>query len=276
MLNSLSLRRKILKYFLMPDIRLIKRYMAVIIIIMAGCTSEKNLVYFQGSAPVNSENSQNYSPMFQKDDLLSITVLGLDQDAVVPFNLPMSQAFINNAGGYAQGAPSPPGYLIDNDGNIDFPVIGKIKIAGLTRMAAIVVLKEKLMPYINKPIVNLRILNYKVTVLGEIRNPGTFTIPNERVTLPEVIGIAGDLLITGVRNNVLVIRDIDGKKTETRIDLTSKELFNSPVYYLQQNDIVYVEPNRAKINSSVINASNVGIAISVLSLILTMATLLSR
>ena len=122
----------------------------------------------------------------------------------------------------------------------------------------------------------MRILNYKVTVLGEVKNPGTFTIPNERITLPEALGIAGDLLITGVRHDVLVIRDVDGKITETRIDLRKKDLFRSPVYYLQQNDIVYVEPNRARINSSVVNASNAGIAISVLSLLITMVTLLTR
>jgi polysaccharide export outer membrane protein len=113
-------------------------------------------------------------------------------------------------------------------------------------------------------------------VLGEVKSPGTFNIPNERITLLEAIGLAGDLNITAKRKNVLVIRDIDGKKTETRIDLTSKALFSSPVYYLNQNDMVYIEPNRAKINSSVVNASNVGIVISVISLLVTMSVLFTR
>jgi polysaccharide export outer membrane protein len=113
-------------------------------------------------------------------------------------------------------------------------------------------------------------------VLGEVRNPGTFTIPNERVTLPEALGIAGDLLITGVRNEVVVIRDVNGKQTETRIDLSSKEVFNSPVYYLEQNDIVYVAPNRAKVNSSVVNTANVSLVVSVISLLVTMAVLFTR
>jgi polysaccharide biosynthesis/export protein len=250
--------------------------MAVLALLSGACTSKKNLIYFQGPATINAENNQNYTPVLQKDDLLSITVMGLDPEAVVPFNLPITQVFPNNVGGYQQGAPTPPGYLIDGDGNIDFPVLGKIKMEGLSRMAATELLKEKLKAYVNMPSVNIRILNYKVTVLGEVRNPGTFTIPNERVTVLEALGIAGDLQITGVRQTVLVIRDNNGKKTETRIDLTAKDVFTSPVYYLQQNDIVYVEPNRAKINSSVVNASNVGLAISVLSLLLTMATLLSR
>ncbi len=257
--------------------RTLKYFFLCFIFMLSACTSRKNLIYFQGSSEVeSSEEIKNYSPLLKKDDLLSITVMGIDPQAVVPFNLPPTQFNVNNAGGYSQGAPTPPGYLIDVDGNIDFPVIGKIKLGGLTRGAAVELMKQKLADYINKPSINMRILNYKVTVLGEVRNPGTFTIPNERITLPEALGIAGDLLITGVRQNVLVVRDVDGKKIETRIDLTSKDLFKSPVYYLQQNDIVYVEPNRAKINSSVINASNAGIAISVLSLLITMATLLTR
>jgi len=251
-----------------------KLFSILIVVLLSACTSKKNLIYFKGD--LKNEPSSSNNPIFRKDDLLSITVMGLEPESVIPFNLPASQVFPNNIGGYAQGAPTPPGYLIDGNGEIDFPVLGKIALAGLTRSEAVDLLKSKLASYIAKPTVNIRILNYKVTVLGEVRNPGTFTIPNEHVTLLEALGIAGDLLITGVRKNVIVIRDVDGKKTETHIDLTTKEIFNSPVYYLQQNDIVYVEPNRAKINSSVVNASNVGIAISVLSLLITMATLLSR
>ena len=119
-------------------------------------------------------------------------------------------------------------------------------------------------------------MNYKITVLGEVRNPGTFTIPNERITLPEALGIAGDLQISGIRKNVMVIRDIEGKKTEYRVNLTSKELFSSPVYYLQQNDLVYVEPNRAKVNSSVVNPANVSLVISIISLFVTMVILFTR
>jgi len=211
--------------------------------------------------------------MFQKDDLLSITILGLDPEAVAPFNLPIPTYGASTVGGYSQGAPTPPGYLVDEDGNIDFPVIGKIHIEGLTRTAATEKLKTELKKYINNPTVNIRMLNYKVTVLGEVRNPGTFTIPNERVTLLEAIGIAGDLLITAKRDDVIVIRNENGKRTETVVDLRSKDLFESPVYYLKQNDLVYVAPNRAKINSSAVNASNVGIVISISSLIIAVATL---
>lgn len=249
-------------------------YLIIVTIISFSCTNKKNLIYFQGNL-ANSEANKNYSPLLRSDDILSITVLGLDEQAAKPFNLPIIG--INQAiGGYIQGAPSPPGYLIDGDGTIDFPVIGKIKLSGLSRSAAIDLIKEQLKPYLSNPTVLIHILNYKITVLGEVRNPGTFTIPNERVTLPEALGIAGDLQITAVRKNILVIRETEGKRTETRVDLTSKDLFSSPVFYLQQNDVVYVEPNRAKRNSSVINTSNVSLAISVISLLITMAVLFTR
>lgn len=241
------------------------------IILISNCTYKKKLIYFQGALG-GTETNKNYTPVLRSDDLLSITVLSLDEIASKPFNLPIN-TINQNIGGYSQGAPTGPGYLIDGEGNIDFPIIGKIKLGGLTRAAAIEHIKDQLKPYLNSPSVLIRILNYKITVLGEVRNPGTFTIPNERITLPEAIGIAGDLQITGVRNNVLVIRDIEGKKTETRVDLTKKDMFSSPVYYLQQNDVVYVEPNRAKINSAAINTSNVSLVVSVISLLITMVVL---
>lgn len=244
------------------------------VLLLSACASRKKVVYFNTEEAIKAQAS-NYNPVFCKDDLLGITVSGIDPQASLPFNLPVA-AGSSNVSGYTTGAMVPTGYLVDTQGDIDMPVIGKVKVAGLTRMEVRDLLREKLKPYLANAIVNIRILNFKVTVLGDVKSPGTFTIPNERVTLLEAIGIAGDLNITAKRKNVLVIRDTDGKKTETRVDLTSKELFASPVYYLNQNDIVYVEPNRAKINSSVVNASNVGIVISVISLLTTIAVLLSR
>lgn len=246
----------------------------IVFILLQSCANKKNLIYFQGSIS-DTQNNQSYSPIFKSDDLLSINVISLDEAATKPFNMPV--VFNNQSlGGYSQGNAATYGYLIDSEGNIDFPVIGKLKLSGLTRQEAIQYLKEQLKPYLNNPNILIRILNYKVTVLGEVRNPGTFTIPNERITLPEAIGIAGDLQITAIRKNIMVIRDVNGKKTETRVDLSSKELFSSPVYYLQQNDVVYIEPNRAKINSSVINVSNVSLIISVITLFTTVAVLFTR
>jgi polysaccharide export outer membrane protein len=244
------------------------------VLLLWSCDTKKDLVYFQGK-PTEFAAHSSYDPTIKPDDLLSILVMANDEKSTVLFNLP--QALGNNLyGGYALGAPTPPGYLVNSEGNIEFPVIGTIHLGGLTRTQAINIIKEKLGSYIVNPTISMRILNFRVTVLGDVRNPGTFTIPNERITLLEALGVAGDLLITGERHNILVIRDEDGKRKEYRLDLTQESLFSSPVYYLQQNDVVYVEPNRAKRNSSVINASNTGIVISSLSLVLTTLILIFK
>jgi polysaccharide export outer membrane protein len=244
-----------------------------LVVLLSSCASKKKMVYFQGS--MNGSENTNYNPILHTDDFLTVIVMGMDQETVKPFNLPVTTTMMN-AGGYSLGSQTPPGYLVDINGNIDFPLIGKVKVAGLTRSVVIDSLKARLKPYLTNPTILIRILNFKVTVLGEVNNPGTFTIPNERVTLPEVLGIAGDLKITAKRKNIIVIRDVDGKKTEYKVDLTSKDIFSSPVYYLNQNDVVYVEPNRAKLNSAVLNQSNVGIIISAVSLIITVIVLIKK
>jgi polysaccharide export outer membrane protein len=240
------------------------------------CASRKKMVYFNAPGEIPAGvGARNYEPMFRADDLLAISVAGSDPLAVKPFNLEGS-SLDSRENTQAAKSPAGPVYLVDANGMIDFPVLGPLKIGGLDRTAALKLISEKLQPYVSGAVVNIRILNYKITVLGEVKNPGTFTIPNERITLPEALGLAGDLLITGLRKNVLVIRDTDGKKTETRVDLTSKELFASPVYYLQQNDLVYVEPNKAKINSSVVNTASISLVASVVSIIVALSVLLTR
>jgi polysaccharide export outer membrane protein len=231
------------------------------------------MIYFSKDDTIaTAESNKNYSPVFRTDDLLGITVGGVDPETVTPFNLPIT-GLVNQNSGYLSGSPVILGYLIDVNGTIDFPVIGRIKIAGLNRDSAINLIKDKLKDYVKNPIINIRVMNFKITVLGEVKTPGTFNIPNERITLLEAIGLAGDLNITAKRKNIMIIRDVDGKKTETRIDLTSKELFSSSVFYLRQNDIIYIEPNRTKINSSALNTANVGIVVSVTSLLVTMVAL---
>lgn len=238
------------------------------------CKTQKKTIYFQDSSQLKGTNNINFDPKIKISDLLSITILGIEPDAVKPFNIPnIGTAAI---GGYTQGAPSAPGFLVDLEGNIDFPVIGKIKVADLTRTEIISLLKSKLDLYIPNPTVLLKIVNFKITVIGDVKNPGTFTIPNERVTIFEAIGIAGDLLITGKRNNVKVIREIEGVKKEFIVDLTSAKVFDSPVYYLQQNDLLYIEPNRSKVNSSLINSSNVGLLLSGISILLTIFVLVNN
>jgi polysaccharide export outer membrane protein len=257
----------------MVNVRKLVNFLFIAILI-SSCVNKKKVIYFQGQLQ-NSEKFNNYDPVLKADDLISVLVLGVDEQAVKPFNLPISNTN-QNIGGYTSGVQSPMGYLIDRDGNVDFPIIGKLKLGGLTRSDAVKLIKTELNSYLTNPTVIIRILNYKITVLGEVKNPGTFNIPNERISLVEALGIAGDLLISARRNNVLIIREVDGKKNQFRVDLTSTELFSSPVFYLTQNDVVYVEPNRAKINSSALNTTNVSIVISTISLIITLAVLIRK
>lgn len=213
--------------------------------------------------------------ILRSGDLLSILVTASDAELALPFNQPVS-AGAGQAAGYTNGIASNGGYLIEADGSIAFPILGKIVLAGLTRSQAIKLLEEKLSSYLQKPAVSIRILNFKVTILGDVRSPGTFAIPNERLSLPEALGLAGDLNITAKRANVLLIRTNAGSKQTFRIDLTQQDVFkSSDIYYLQQGDLIYVEPNRAQRNSSAIN-NRLGILISVASLILTSITLILK
>lgn len=245
--------------------------------IFSSCVSKSKINYFQSSTSSDSTSvlkNLNYTPVFKADDFLAIDIASIEPESIKPFLLDL-QTNGNQVPGYNNGIAARSGYLIDGNGDIDFPLLGKIHLAGLNRNEATTLLKSRLSEYIANPVVNIRIQNFKVTVLGDVRNPGSFNIPNERITLPEIIGVAGDLNITGIRNNILVIRDVNGVKTEYRVDLTSRDVFNSPVYYLAQNDVVYVEPNRAKRNSSLIS-STAGIFISVASLLITTINVLTK
>lgn len=244
---------------------------------LTSCVSKNKINYFQStffSDSTASVTNINYTPILKTDDFLAIDVTSIDDESVKPFILDIQNGG-TQAPAYNNGIAARSGYLIDGNGDIDFPMLGKIHLAGLNRVEATALLKSRLSEFIANPVVNIRIQNFKVTVLGDVRNPGSFNIPNERITLPEIIGIAGDLNITGIRNNILVIRDVNGVKTEYRVDLTSKAIFNSPVYYLAQNDVVYVEPNRAKRNSSLIS-STAGVFISVASLLITTINVLTK
>lgn len=247
----------------------------LLLLIFGSCQSYKKIVYFQHK--IEGAASSTYTPVFKADDFISINVAGEDPEAVAIFNLPATENMRTpQNSGYSAGNPERSGYLVDANGNVQLPVLGRIKLAGLNRMEATELLQEKLSAYINNPVVNMQILNFKVTVLGEVGNPGTFKIPNERITLLEAIGLAGDLKITGVRKNIMVIRDNNGEKQEFRVDLRDKELFNSPVYYLQQNDVVYVEPNLASRANSTLWKTTGTVFISLTSLIITTAVLIVK
>jgi len=251
-------------------IKLPSVYFKFILILMTGilftsCVPRERLVYFQGDLQPIAEMAEQYSATIQPDDLLAITIFGRNMDATRIFNQESN----------TEGSQT---YLVDAEGNIEFPVLGKIKLGGLTRNEATQYMKGMLSNEIIDPGVSINITNYRITVLGEVGNPGTFPLENEKVTLLEALGMAGDMTINGVRENVLVIREEGGERNFYRVNLTSEEVFTSPVYYLSQNDVVYVEPNQAKINSSrdTTVMRNISFIISIASFLTTVIVLLTR
>jgi len=243
----------------------------LIISFLSSCAPRKDVVYFQNAKSFETKvDTDTFEPVFKVDDMVSIFVSTFDMEAVRPFNLTNGSSLNEQSGG-----GTPINYLVDIDGNIDYPVLGKIKLLGLTVEEAKMLLKEKLSGYLKDPIINIRILNFEITVLGEVRAPGTYTVSGERVSLLKALGMAGDLTIKGKRDNILVIRDFNGTKTYTRVDLRNKELFDSPVYFLTQNDVVYVEPNKSGA-SGALGDSRLGIIMAVSSLAVSVGLFLTR
>lgn len=248
----------------------------VTVSILSSCASREKIVYLQNISETNNEQIIKYEARLQPDDLLLILVSAPDPEAAIPFNL--SAVGVLGSNGNLDAANTQQRYqtyLINNDGYIQFPVIGDLKLGGLTRSEALLKLNTELKKYINNPIVNMRILNYKISVAGEVARPGTYEIVSERITLLEAISKAGDLTIYGNRNNILIVREVDGKKTHNFVDITKADFINSPFYYLTQNDAVYIQPNKTRINSSVIGP-NTSVIISSVSLVITLIALLVR
>ncbi|MGI6592062.1 MAG: polysaccharide biosynthesis/export family protein [Bacteroidales bacterium] len=243
----------------------------VLFSLLSSCASREKIVYFSNPPQDTAISRQTiYNPVFKKDDFISVIVTCDDPEAAKPFNFPeqfMDKNYSNS--GYTTGVPAKAGYLIDQDGYVNLPVIGKVHLAGMKRTEAIDMLEQKYSQYLQHPIVNIHIENFKISVLGEVYKPGTFKIPNERITILEAIGLAGDLKISGERKNVLVIRDNDGVKAEYRVDLTSQDILYSPVYYLEQNDVVYVEPNQSARRQATVWRTEGVLFISLISLIIT-------
>ena len=248
-------------------------FIAALLYIVSSCNTHKKIIYFQENISSTDKN-ENYTPKFKTDDLLSILISGDELETSAPFNLTLSSSIQALNSGYSIGNIERNGYLLDEKGEVNIPVLGKVNLLNLSREEAIQLITEKLNAFISNPIVNIQILNFKITVLGDVNRPGTFKIPNERITLLEAIGLSGDLKISGNRKNILVVRDNGGKKEEFRIDLTSAELFNSNVYYLEQNDVVYIEPNLSSRNNSTVWKTSGSIFISSISLLLTSINIL--
>lgn len=246
-------------------------FLIVLSMLVFSCVSNDKMLYLQNK--VSAENQANFKTVIKTDDVLMIIVSSENPEVAAPYNL--KTVVMQSSSEESVQTQRMQTYIVDSEGNIEFPVIGKIKLAGFTKQEAIDYLKDLLKSHVKDAVINMRILNFEITVLGEVKNPGTFGVPSERITILEALGKAGDLTIYGKRNNVLLIREENGVKTTQRIDLTKSDFINSPYYYLAQNDVLYVEPNKTRINSSAVGP-NIAVGISALSLVVTIIALTIR
>jgi len=247
----------------------------MMIAFFASCVTPKDVIYFQDAGDYKRYRDVTpYEVFIHQDDMLAIMVNSEATEAAVPYNLPLANYYV---GGDSYGQQRLLGYLVDKDGSIDFPILGKIQVEGLTRNQLRDLLKTKLIEggHLTEPIITINFLNFKISVQGEVNRPGSFPITGERITLLEALSMAGDLTIYGRRDRVAVIREAKGERYILYHDLCSTELFRSPCYFLQQNDIVYVEPNMRRVQQSNINQNNsAAVWLSITSVVLTAVTVI--
>lgn len=254
--------------------------LSLLFIFCIGCSNQRNFTYFKDISDTASSISiadTGYKELLIKaDDILTISVSSPNPEANIFFNAPGVNSITNGTTGTIPGATPSSSlttpliantYLVDKSGEIEMPLIGKVILKGLTTIQAKEVIKAKVTTYLKEPIVSVRMQNFKITILGEVNRPANYIVPNERVSVLDAIGMAGDLTIYGKRENLLLIREKDGRKVLTRLNLNSSKLFSSPYYYLQQNDILYVEPNKSKAAANdIAQIRNVTIFTSIASL----------
>ena len=249
-------------------------FYCILIASILSCASKKDINYFQDTDSelelvTDIQNTFNFLDI-QPGDILDIQIKALNPESVLVFQ---RQSSLNVQQGQGQNRAIE-GYLVGKEGSINLPIVGSIDTSNHNTQSFAKEIQKALSPYINNSTVNIRILNFRVSVLGEVNNPGTFTVLEERLSLPQVLGLAGDLTINGDRN-ILLIRNENEKNSHHNIDLTSSEFMQSPFYYLKQNDIVYVRPNDARVKSSGL-VGNVGTLGSILSLAISIVLLITR
>lgn len=252
---------------------------AVVLLLVSSCASNRKLTYFNNLGPTSdfkTEIKNDIEPEIQVDDLLGITVSSLSAESNTLYNsgtiAPASSTIASSNTTISPTAVrNGEGYLVDKAGYVSLPVLGKVKLAGLTKEQAAEKLTEEIRKSVKNPTVNVRFLNFKITVIGEVNRPSTFTVPTEKITVLEALGLAGDMTAFGRRENVLLIREKGGVRSAVRVDFTNKDLLNSPYFYLQQNDVVYVEPVKAKElqgSASSFYLPIVSVAVSIMSVLL--------
>lgn len=252
----------------------------VALLTLSGCSAVKDIAYFQNKVIDQPEKIDKHAGIvIQPKDMLSIVVSSRNPELVAMFNLPMVTYMAGSESGEAGSGQRLLGYVVDNDGYIDFPVLGPIKVSGLTRWELSELIKNKLIRdgLLTDAVVTVQFMNFKVSVLGEVQAPGTYNIEGDKVTVLQALSLAGDLTIYGLRENVTVIRERNGERTFYEVNLCDVDMFKSPAYYLQQNDIIYVEPNEEKARTSTTDEKTLrtaSILISSGSLLMSIATLI--
>ncbi|MCD8297161.1 MAG: polysaccharide biosynthesis/export family protein [Prevotella sp.] len=250
---------------------------AALCLLLGSCGSSKYIAYFQNADTINLAMSKGlYDARIMPKDLLTITVSTTDPKVSSPFNLSVTNT-LNASGSLYTNAGALQTYLVDNDGYINFPVVGQLKVGGMTKRECETLIRDKILPYVSEsenPIVTVKMASFKVSIAGEVKAPGVYTVDQEKISIVEALARAGDLTIYGRRENVMLIREDDkGEKSIHRINLNDADIINSPYYYLQQNDYIYVEPNKVQAHNSAIGSS-VTIWISALSVVVSIASLM--
>lgn len=260
-----------------PNLKIFVLLTFFFLLSLSSCVVTKKSVYFN-DLPLDSTAvvslAEFNEPAIQADDILSINIQTLDPAATASVNQVSAMPAVGASSASSVGNQVISGFLVDKDGNVAIPMLGNIKLAGLTTYEARKLITEKASKYFNNPTVQVRFANFKITIIGEVARPATYTVPNEKVTLLDAIGLAGDLTIYGKRENVMLIRDnANGEKEFIRFNLNSYDTFKSPYFYLQQNDVIYVEPGKGKVAAN--NAARtqtftiIGTVLSVLIVALT-------
>ena len=230
-----------------------KRVLGLLLVVISfsSCATKDEIIYFyEGSEAIEGQKSLlDYEPVIQPNDVLRINVSSssINDEIVAPFQ---NRSNNQQSGGGGNQDPSLTGYLVSPDGSIQFPVLGAIDVAGFTRSELQIKFQDMIEEYVIEPIVDVRIVNFSVTVLGEVNGPGRIPITDGRVSMPELLAMAGDITYDGKRENIKIIRSVDGVKSIGEIDMTTNDLFSSPYFYLKQNDIVYVEPSYRAVKSA--------------------------
>ena len=251
---------------------------AVAVLAVTSCSTPKNVAYIQNSDDVDYAKSEYlYDARIMPKDILTITISTVNPEASAPFNLVVRPTLTSVTSNISTSGGALQIYLVDNNGCIEFPVVGTLQVGGLTKSMCEKLIHDKIKRYMNaeeNPIVTVRMSNYKISVIGEVNRPGMFTVGNEKINIFEALAQAGDLSIYGVRDRVKLIREnAKGRKEIHTVNLNDADIVNSPYYYLQQNDVLYVEPNSVKAKNSAIGTSTT-IWISVTGALVSLASLI--